>query len=88
MGERAAADIGQFAEAGPAVPRRLHELLGNRLAAFMIAAMGKLVADFVKHDVHVGLRTLVKFAQFSTLPHRAYRPKIAGLAAITTFSRN
>jgi len=58
------ADISQFAKAGLAAPRRLHELLGNRLAAIVIAAVRKLAANLVKHNVHVGLRTLVKFAQF------------------------
>jgi hypothetical protein len=63
--ERASADIGQVTETGHAAPRSLDELVGNRLSAFMIATVRKLTANFVKHNVHVGLRTLVKFAQFN-----------------------
>jgi hypothetical protein len=63
--ERGSTDIGQVAETGLAAPRGLHELVGNRLSAFMIAPVRKFSANFVKHNIHVGLRTLVKFAQFN-----------------------
>ena len=60
LDQRAAADISQFTERGLAVTRGLHELLGDELAALMIAAMRKLPADFIEHHVHIGQRAVVK----------------------------
>src|ERR1700753_3258562 len=75
VGERPPADIRQFAKAGAAAPRGLHELLGNRPAAIMIAAVRKFAANLVQHDIHVGLRALVKFVQFQGSQIATYRSK-------------
>src|SRR5689334_10982956 len=87
LDQRTAADIGQIAEIGLAVARGLHELLGDELAAVMVAAMGKLAADLVEHHVHVGQSAFVKFIHDASSWSRQ-RPPSAAVSAVTIFSRN
>src|ERR1700741_5178770 len=54
--------IGELAQRRLSGTRSQDKLLGDILAALVVAAIRQDCANLVKHNVHVGLRTLVEVA--------------------------
>src|ERR1700681_3496840 len=61
LNDRAARGVHQLTQRSSATPGALNELLGDELAALMIAAMGELGANLFEHNVHVRLGAFVEF---------------------------
>src|SRR5579872_437657 len=58
--------IGQFAQRRFSGSRSQHQLLGDVLAALVVAAIWQHGANLVKHDVHVGLGPFVEVVHGSS----------------------
>jgi hypothetical protein len=61
LNDSAARGVHELAQRGSAAPSALNQLLGDELAALMIATIGQLRAYLFKHNVHVRLGAFAKF---------------------------
>jgi hypothetical protein len=61
LNDSAARGVHQLTQGSSAAPGALNQLLGDELAALMIAAIGQLRAYLFKHNVHIRLRAFAEF---------------------------
>jgi hypothetical protein len=61
LNDSAARRVHELTQGSSPAPGALNQLLGDELAAFMIAAIGQLRAYLFKHNVHIRLRAFAEF---------------------------
>src|SRR5437868_5248242 len=59
--QRTPADISEFAERGLAAAGCLDQLLRDEFTTPVVPPIGKLRADLLQYDIHIGLNAIVEF---------------------------